>query len=235
MSQRVGHDWATFISHGVRVGVCPGVRPEGELRWFAHPLDAVVCRGHTQYPAFVPDTLVFFQALQNCGSWVSWSLCISWDQKFAPTVHVPVIFSPIQFLCSLFLEERCVQVQALQLCSEGSQVPGLCQQHSSRVPRKIYSTSLQPNHSLSTLCSVLFPSLNRVRSQNRAHRTPTSALTVLYQKPIERTLPALHTHIKNKAQQMSLVCVSLTTQEDTIIMATTPVSGWKTTTQYYCA
>ena len=114
-------------------------------------------------------------------------------------MHVPVIFSPIQFLCSLFLEERCVQVQALQLCSEGSQVPGLCQQHSSRVPRKIYSTSLQPNHSLSTLCSVLFPSLNRVRSQNRAHRTPTSALTVLYQKPIERTLPALHTHIKNKA------------------------------------
>ena len=30
-----------------------------------------------------------------------------------------VIFSPIQFLCILLLEERCVQVQALQLCPKG--------------------------------------------------------------------------------------------------------------------
>ena len=217
----------------MRVGVCPGVRPQGKLRWFAHPLDGVVCRGHTQYPAFVPDT-VFIPGpskLWQLGFLISLYLL---GPDFAPTVHVPVIFSPIQFLCNLLLEERCVQVQALQLCSEGSQVPGLCQQHSSRVPRKIYSISLQPNHSLSALCPVLFPSLNKVRSQNRAYRTPASALTILYQKPVERTLPALHTHMKNRAQQMSLVCVSLTTQEDTITMATTPVPGWKTPTQYYC-
>ena len=97
-----------------------------------------------------------------------------------------------------------------------------------------HSTSLKPNHPLSILHSVLFPSLNRVRSQNRAYRTPTSALTILYQKPVERTLPGLHTHIKNKAQEMSLICVSLTSQEDTIIMATTPVPGWKTPTKYHC-
>ena len=59
------------LSHGMRIGVCPRVRPEGKLRWFANPLDGVVCRGHTQYPAFVPDTLFLFQALQNYGSWVS--------------------------------------------------------------------------------------------------------------------------------------------------------------------
>ena len=34
-----------------------------------------------------------------------------------------VIFSPIQFLCILLLQERCVQVQALQRCSKGAQVP----------------------------------------------------------------------------------------------------------------
>ena len=34
-----------------------------------------------------------------------------------------VIFNHIQFLCILLLQERCIQVQALQHCSEGSQVP----------------------------------------------------------------------------------------------------------------
>ena len=34
-----------------------------------------------------------------------------------------VIFSPIQFLCILLLEERCVQEQAWQHCSTGPHVP----------------------------------------------------------------------------------------------------------------
>ena len=34
-----------------------------------------------------------------------------------------VSFRPIQFLCILLLEERCVQAQALQHCREASQVP----------------------------------------------------------------------------------------------------------------
>ena len=33
--------------------------------------------------------------------------------EFAPNVHAS-IFSPIQFLCFLLLEDRCAQVQALQ-------------------------------------------------------------------------------------------------------------------------
>ena len=56
--------WACSL-HGVRVGVCPGVGPEGWLKCFAHPLGAVVCRGHAQYPAFAPDTLILLQALQK--------------------------------------------------------------------------------------------------------------------------------------------------------------------------
>ena len=34
--------------------MCPGVVPEGWLRWSAHPLGGVVCRGHAQYPALDP-------------------------------------------------------------------------------------------------------------------------------------------------------------------------------------
>ena len=37
----------------MRVGACPGSRPAGWLGWFAHPLGGGVCRGHTQYPAFL--------------------------------------------------------------------------------------------------------------------------------------------------------------------------------------
>ena len=42
--------------YGMRVGVCSRVRLEGWLRWFAHPLAGVLCRGHAQYPAFAPGS-----------------------------------------------------------------------------------------------------------------------------------------------------------------------------------
>ena len=42
----------------VRVGLWPGVRMEGWPRYFAHPLGSVACRGHVQYPAFAPDSLI---------------------------------------------------------------------------------------------------------------------------------------------------------------------------------
>ena len=32
----------------------PGVGLEGRLRWSAHPLGGVECRGHAQGPAFAP-------------------------------------------------------------------------------------------------------------------------------------------------------------------------------------
>ena len=43
--------------------MCPGVRPEGWLKWFALPLGGVVCRGHVQYPAFSPNPLILLPAL----------------------------------------------------------------------------------------------------------------------------------------------------------------------------
>ena len=43
-------------SYGVSVGVCPGVGQEGRLRWSAHPLGGVLCRGHAQCPAFAPGS-----------------------------------------------------------------------------------------------------------------------------------------------------------------------------------
>ena len=42
----------TCSLYRVRVGVSPGVRPEWWLRWFAHPLGGIVCRG----PAFAPGS-----------------------------------------------------------------------------------------------------------------------------------------------------------------------------------
>ena len=43
----------------------PRVRLEAWLRWFAHPFGGVECRGHAQYPALAPDTLLLLPALQK--------------------------------------------------------------------------------------------------------------------------------------------------------------------------
>ena len=101
---------------GVRIMACPGVRLEGWLRWFAHTLGGVVGEGaDRQYPAFAPGSseveVGFFY------------LCVSFVQNLSQLCMHAVIFSPIWFLCILLLEERCVQVRALQHCSKGSQVP----------------------------------------------------------------------------------------------------------------
>ena len=95
--------------------MCPGVGPEGRLRCFAHLLGGGACRGHAQYPAFAPvssEVAVGFLRL-----------CIFWVQNLSQLGRHVVVFSLIQFLWFLFLEERRVQVQALQ-----QRVPsGLCQ------------------------------------------------------------------------------------------------------------
>ena len=72
----------------------------------------VECRGHAQYPAFVPNTLLLLKALQKwlLGFLVSLYLL----SRIYPNCTDTIIFSSIQFLCTLLLEERCVQVQALQ-------------------------------------------------------------------------------------------------------------------------
>ena len=48
----------------VRVGVCPGIQPERGLRCFSHLYGSVVWRGHSEHPAFVPDTLFWLLGLQ---------------------------------------------------------------------------------------------------------------------------------------------------------------------------
>ena len=114
----------------MRVGVSPGVGLQGWLRCFAHPLGGVLCRRHVQYPAFAPDTLFLLQVLQKGQLGFLVFLCLLVQNL--PQLHVhAVIFSPIQFLCILLLEEMFVQVQALQHCSKGSQVPGLSQYNQS--------------------------------------------------------------------------------------------------------
>ena len=42
--------------HRRKVGVYPGVGPDGWLRWFAHPLSGVVFKGHAQFLAFSPGS-----------------------------------------------------------------------------------------------------------------------------------------------------------------------------------
>ena len=60
-------------SFRVRVGLGPGVGPEGWPRWFAYLLGDIACRGHTQYPAFALGSLemavgllVFLYLVRNC-------------------------------------------------------------------------------------------------------------------------------------------------------------------------
>ena len=56
--------------YGLSVGLGPGIRPKGWLRYSAHPSGAAECRGHAQYPAFVPDTLFFAPGASKVASWV---------------------------------------------------------------------------------------------------------------------------------------------------------------------
>ena len=48
--------WQVGSFHRVKVGVYPGVRPDGCLRWFSHPLSGVVFKGHAQFLAFSPGS-----------------------------------------------------------------------------------------------------------------------------------------------------------------------------------
>lgn len=81
------------------------IEPEAWLRCFAHHSGSVVSRGQTRYPAFAPHSsevafgiLVFLYLVHNL-----------------PQLHMHmVIFSPLQLLCILFLQETFAQVQTLQ-------------------------------------------------------------------------------------------------------------------------
>ena len=89
------------------------------LRWWCVQ---GVCAGGMSNTLLLLQTPCFCSGIFKSGSWVFWSLCI-FCSEFAPTSMHAVIFSPIEFLCILLPEKRCVQVQALQHCSKGARVP----------------------------------------------------------------------------------------------------------------
>ena len=60
--------WACFL-HGVRVGLCSGVGPEGWLRCFAHPL-VVLCTRGVRSTRLLFLTPCFCSVLFRSGSWV---------------------------------------------------------------------------------------------------------------------------------------------------------------------
>ena len=97
----------------LRVRTGPAVKLAGWLGWSVHPPSGAVGRDYAQYSAFAPNPsgvkaefLVFFLCLVHNLP----QLCM----------HT-AIFSPLEFLCILLLEERFVQVQVLP---KGAQVPG---------------------------------------------------------------------------------------------------------------
>ena len=105
--------------YGVKVGVCPGVRTEGWLRCFAHPLGGAVCSGHAQRPAFAPDPLLLLQALQK------------WQLGFVVSVYLLSRICPncackqlFLVLYSFFVFCRSRRgVSRCKNCSRGAQVP----------------------------------------------------------------------------------------------------------------
>ena len=121
-----GRQACSSFLHGVRVGVCPGVGQRGGLGVLSTGY-VVLSAGGMLRTLFMLLTPSFYSKLFKSDSWVFWSLCILWGQNLTPLCLDTVIFSPTWFLCILLLEEGCVQMQALQHCCEGSQVPGLCQ------------------------------------------------------------------------------------------------------------
>ena len=68
-------------------------------------------KGSKQYPAFAPSS--------SKVAFGFFGLLVSFVQNLPQLPRCAVVFSSIEFLCTLLLEERCVQVQALQL-----RVPG---------------------------------------------------------------------------------------------------------------
>ena len=101
--------------------VCPGVRLEGGLGNLL-TTQVVSCSGDMCTLPLLLSTLCFCSRLFRSNSWVFWSLCI-FCPKFDLTAHACSYFQSCIVSLYFVLEERCVQVGALQHCSKGSQVP----------------------------------------------------------------------------------------------------------------
>lgn len=94
--------------------MCPGFGLRGGLSGLLTTVFVVLHAGgwHAQYPTFASNTPFLLLAPQK------WQLdpfvFVSLGPEFATNAHAHCYFSPIQFLCVLYLEERCVQAPALQ-------------------------------------------------------------------------------------------------------------------------
>ena len=101
--------------YGQRVG-CVSRGQAGGPPWvFCPPLRLCNVQGACRVSTLLCSKLF------RSGCWAFWSLCI-FCLEFAQKPRRPtVIFSSIQFLCILLLVGRCVQEQALQHWSIGSQ------------------------------------------------------------------------------------------------------------------
>ena len=87
--------------------------------WFAHPL-GVLCAGG------VHNILLLFQTLQKW--WLGFFISLTLSLRiFSNCACMQLFLVPCICFCIILLEDKCVQVQALHLCSKGSQVPGLSQ------------------------------------------------------------------------------------------------------------
>ena len=95
---------------GVRVRVCPGLRPEGWLRCFAHPSGGGVCRGQAHYLCFCPRHPIFAPgssklAVGFFGLFVSFGSRICPNCAYTQLFLVPYSF--FVFCCSRKGVSRC--------------------------------------------------------------------------------------------------------------------------------
>ena len=109
--------------YGARVAMCPWVRSEGQLRWFAHPFGGVVCRGHEQYPAFAPsssDMAVGWLLGRFVFGCFFWYFCFLLSLVYPNCAHIQLFLAPYSFFVFCCRRRR---LSRSKHCSEGSQVP----------------------------------------------------------------------------------------------------------------
>ena len=108
-------------SHGVRVGVCPGVRLEQWLRWFSLTFVVLSGGGRAQYPVLCPWHPFCSRLFRN-GSWVLYIYLSIFGSRICPTCTCSQLFLVLYsffVFCSLRRG-----VSKCKLCSTAAKGPG---------------------------------------------------------------------------------------------------------------
>ena len=132
--------------------MCSGVRADGWLRWFAHPLGGVVCRGHAQYPAFAADS-------SKVAFGVFWSFCILFLYLIRSYCTCMKLFLiPYSFFVFCWLRKH---LSRYKHCSQGSQIPACLRAKRTRrgVRNKGFNSASGNSSSVCGSCSVMSDSL----------------------------------------------------------------------------